>query len=68
MTKHYVLHEEAKPYCPRCGGRMRLIKPLGDKEFDPFWACIADPDCKGRREIDDEGWPEEPERYLGRAA
>lgn len=56
---------QPEPYCPECGGRMRLNRPRRGADWEPFWGCKRYPDCKGRRNIDpdtgeaesDEVWP-----------
>jgi len=53
-----IIQTKPEPFCPKCGGRMRLIRPKPDKDFRPFWGYINYPGCKGTRNIDDEGKPE----------
>lgn len=50
-----------EPYCPDCGGRMKLRRPPPGKDWRPFWGCSQFPDCKGKRQIDDAGLPIEDE-------
>lgn len=42
------------PYCPKCGGTMRLVTPSMKRQnmFDPFWGCTLYPLCKGTRNCD----------------
>ena len=47
-----------EPYCPNCGAKMVLHKSkITGRWFDPFWGCSQYPDCKGTRDIDDDGRP-----------
>ena len=50
------------PYCPACGAQMVLRKPKPHRNrydpFDPFWGCSQYPDCKGTRNIKEDGTPE----------
>jgi DNA topoisomerase-1 len=48
-----------KPYCPNCGAQMVLRKPKGYKDYDPFWGCSQYPECRGSRNIKEDGTPEE---------
>jgi ssDNA-binding Zn-finger/Zn-ribbon topoisomerase 1 len=52
-----------EPYCPDCGGRMKLRKPGPGAAWDPFWGCSNYPGCKGSRDILPNGEPEFDERY-----
>lgn len=54
-----VLNTTARVSCPDCGAHMILRRPRPDskKQFDPFWGCSRFPDCRGSRNIDDEGEP-----------
>lgn len=48
------------PYCPQCGAKMVLRKPKPHEEwrFDPFWGCSQYPECRGTRNIKQDGTPE----------
>ena len=47
------------PYCPDCGAQMALRRPKRDKsQFDPFWGCSQYPECRGTRDIREDGKPE----------
>ncbi|HEY4720389.1 MAG TPA: topoisomerase DNA-binding C4 zinc finger domain-containing protein [Anaerolineae bacterium] len=50
-----VVRTEPKPYCPKCGGVMRLRRRRFDDE--PFWGCSDFPICLGVRDIDGDGLP-----------
>jgi ssDNA-binding Zn-finger/Zn-ribbon topoisomerase 1 len=55
-----------EPYCPECGGRMRLIRPRpGNRVKRAFWGCCDWPDCSGRRQIGPDGKPESDEFVPG---
>ena len=43
-----------EPFCPSCGGRMKLKRPRPDQDWEPFWGCMNYPNCKGTRNIDEE--------------
>jgi ssDNA-binding Zn-finger/Zn-ribbon topoisomerase 1 len=49
------------PYCPDCGAQMVLRKPRSTSrtQFIPFWGCSLYPDCRGSRNIGEDGKPEE---------
>lgn len=59
-----VIQTEPKPYCPDCGAQMRLKEPKRHQHWDAFWGCSEWPDCKGSREIMDDGKPEMDEHWL----
>jgi DNA topoisomerase-1 len=48
-----------KPYCPECGAQMVLRKPKKHQDYDPFWGCSQYPECRGSRNIQEDGTPEE---------
>ena len=48
-----------EPYCPDCGGRMKLRRPRKTQNRRPFWGCSQWPDCDGTRTIMADGRPEE---------
>ncbi len=53
------IRTKPEPYCPVCGARMALRKPKPHKwQFDPFWGCAQYPDCRGTRNIKEDGTPE----------
>ena len=45
------------PYCPDCGGQMKLRRPKPYHGWDVFWECVSFPDCTGSLDIDDDGKP-----------
>jgi ssDNA-binding Zn-finger/Zn-ribbon topoisomerase 1 len=48
------------PHCPICGAQMTLRRPKQNAEWwPPFWGCNLYPDCKGTRNIREDGKPEE---------
>ena len=47
------------PHCPICGGRMKLRRPKPQQDWETFWGCQDFPDCKGSRNIGEDGKPEE---------
>ena len=48
-----------EPYCPKCGARMVLRRPEAGQDWEPFWGCNRFPHCKGTRQIQEDGRPEE---------
>ena len=46
------------PYCPECGAKMALKRPRPGQDWDPFWGCALYPDCRGTRQIQEDGTPE----------
>lgn len=48
-----------EPYCPICGAKMILRKPLKGRNWKPFWGCNRFPDCEGTRSIGNDGKPED---------
>ena len=52
-----IIQTKPEPYCPDCGGRMKLRRPPAGHTWRPFWGCMNYPDCKGKRQIDDHGKP-----------
>ena len=59
---HKVIQTKPEPYCPDCGGRMKLRRPVKSQTWDPFWGCTEYPECKGSRNIQEDGRPE-TDRY-----
>ncbi|MHC4413328.1 MAG: topoisomerase DNA-binding C4 zinc finger domain-containing protein [Planctomycetota bacterium] len=53
-----IVQTKPEPYCPECGGKMKLRKPLAKSSWEPFWGCIRYPNCKGTRDILPNGKPE----------
>lgn len=46
------------PYCPECGAKMVLRRPGLNQHWEAFWGCALYPDCRGTRQIMDDGSPE----------
>lgn len=46
------------PYCPDCGTQMSLRRPKEHQAWEPFWGCSQYPECKGSRNIGENGKPE----------
>jgi ssDNA-binding Zn-finger/Zn-ribbon topoisomerase 1 len=38
---------------------MVLRKPKKHQDYDPFWGCSQYPECRGSRNIQEDGTPEE---------
>lgn len=57
MARVIILYP--KPFCPECGAIMALRRPKSIKTFEPFWGCNRFPVCKGTRNIDADGKPED---------
>ena len=53
------IRTEPAPYCPECGGKMKLRRPKPGQHYDPFWGCSSFPDCRGTRSITEDGLPED---------
>lgn len=53
------IQTKPEPYCPECGARMVLKRPRPNQGWEPFWGCSRFPDCKGTRQIREDGKPEE---------
>ena len=52
------IFKKPEPGCPICGAKMRLKEPKpGQSYYEPFWGCPNYPDCKGTRDIGDDGRP-----------
>jgi len=47
------------PYCPDCGGQMILREPGSSQNWESFWGCSQYPDCRGTRQIMEDGRPED---------
>jgi ssDNA-binding Zn-finger/Zn-ribbon topoisomerase 1 len=47
------------PYCPNedCGAQMVLRRPRQYQDWEPFWGCSQYPECKGARDIGEDGKP-----------
>jgi ssDNA-binding Zn-finger/Zn-ribbon topoisomerase 1 len=56
-----MIQIKPEPYCPICGGRMKLRRPKPGQTYKPFWGCSQYPDCKGTRNIGEDGKPESDE-------
>jgi len=55
-----IIHTSPAPACPECGGLMVLRQPRpGGKTFEAFWGCQSYPNCHGKRNIDEDGFPED---------
>lgn len=52
-----------EPYCPACGAKMVLRRPKlhSVTQWEPFWGCSQFPDCRGTRNIGEDGKPETDE-------
>jgi len=48
-----------EPFCPECGAKMVLRRPRPDQSWLAFWGCNRFPECKGTRQIDENGKPED---------
>lgn len=46
------------PHCPDCGAQMALRKPKSHQDWKPFWGCSTFPECRGTRNILDDGTPD----------
>lgn len=53
-----AIRTKPEPACPRCGAKMILRKPKEGQTFKAFWGCGDFPNCKGTRQIGDDGRPE----------
>lgn len=62
------IRTKPEPYCPKCGARMILRRPRNQQQWRPFWGCPMFPDCDGKRQIDDDGLPEQDEIYESEGA
>lgn len=47
-----------EPYCSECGAQMHLRRPKPHQDWKPFWGCSKYPECRGTRNIDENGEPE----------
>ncbi len=54
-----------EPYCPKCGGRMILRRPRQGQNWTPFWGCSEYPECRGKRNIQENGTAEQEEGAWG---
>ena len=52
-----IVQTKPEPYCPDCGGRMKLRKPRNGHTWKPYWSCLNFPDCKGKLKIGEDGKP-----------
>jgi ssDNA-binding Zn-finger/Zn-ribbon topoisomerase 1 len=57
------IRTEPKPYCPDCGAQMRLRRPRTGQNWKAFWGCSQYPECRGIRNIDENGDPESDDMY-----
>ncbi|HUT15010.1 MAG TPA: topoisomerase DNA-binding C4 zinc finger domain-containing protein [Anaerolineae bacterium] len=53
------IRTKPEPPCPKCGARMVLRRPREGQDWDAFWGCCHYPHCKGTRQIQEDGLPEE---------
>jgi restriction system protein len=51
------MQTKPEPYCPECGAKMNLRRPKQKDIWEPFWGCSQYPDCRGTRDIGDDGKP-----------
>jgi len=59
MAEMTTIQTHPEPYCPECGGRMRLARPQPyNRVRRAFWYCSRFPDCPGKRQIGPDGKPE----------
>lgn len=56
------IQAKPEPHCLQCGAKMVLRRPKGHLDWDPFWGCSQYPDCKGTRQIMEDGTPETDEQ------
>ena len=49
------IQTKPEPYCPDCGAKMKLRRPRPNRQFDPFWGCSQYPNCRGVRQIGEDG-------------
>ena len=59
MTVPKSIRTKPKPYCPECGAQMKLRRPRSNQRWEAFWGCEDYPDCRGTRNIDSDGLPED---------
>lgn len=54
------IRTKPEPYCPNpdCGAKMVLRRPKSYQDWEPFWGCSEYPECRGTRNITDDGLPE----------
>jgi len=52
------IQTKPEPYCPDCGAKMTLRRPRPGQTWKAFWGCGQYPDCKGKRNIGEDGKPE----------
>jgi len=52
-----------EPYCPECGAKMVLRRPKSHQSWEPFWGCSQYPECRGSRNIGEDGLPEDDDWY-----
>ena len=48
-----------EPYCPECGARMILRRPRRSQDWTAFWGCPEYPECRGSRNIQEDGTAED---------
>ncbi len=51
-----IVHTTANPDCPECGAKPMILRTRRS-DSAKFWGCRNFPDCKGTRNIDEEGEP-----------
>ena len=56
------IQTKPEPYCPVCGARMKLRKPKLHQDWPAFWSCSQFPGCPSKRQIGEDGKPENDER------
>lgn len=59
MTQVVNFSPDPWPYCPDCGAKMVLRVRRSDGKR--FWGCSDFPDCRGSRNILENGEPDMPE-------
>lgn len=47
------------PHCPICGAKMALRRPKQHQDWPPFWGCSQYPECRGVRQIGEDGKAED---------
>ena len=59
MNEKIPIITEPIPICPECGEPMKLRQRHADAKY--FWGCSSFPNCRGLRNINPDGTPEEDE-------
>ena len=57
------IQTKPEPYCPLCGAKMVLRRPKPHQDWKPFWGCSQWPDCNGKRQIREDGKPDNDEEW-----